>query len=42
VGSSCTVAIENGKLHLGTWQAIFFCEFDGPRARKLVIKILKE
>jgi secondary thiamine-phosphate synthase enzyme len=32
-GSSLTVAIDNGKLLLGTWQRIFFCEFDGPRSR---------
>ena len=35
MGSSVTVFIENGKLELGTWQRIFFCEFDGPRHRKL-------
>ncbi|MBN2754419.1 MAG: YjbQ family protein [Candidatus Goldbacteria bacterium] len=31
--------VENGKLVLGTWQGIFFCEFDGPRKRKIYIKI---
>ncbi|MDG4475241.1 secondary thiamine-phosphate synthase enzyme YjbQ [Thiovibrio frasassiensis] len=35
VGSSVTVFIENGRLQLGTWQKIFFCEFDGPRSRKV-------
>ncbi len=35
VGSSAMVFIENGTLHLGTWQRVFFCEFDGPRHRKL-------
>ncbi|MDH3394010.1 MAG: secondary thiamine-phosphate synthase enzyme YjbQ [Desulfobulbaceae bacterium] len=35
VGSSVTVFVENGRLALGTWQKIFFCEFDGPRSRKL-------
>lgn len=35
VGSSATVFITNGRLDLGTWQKIFFCEFDGPRNRKL-------
>lgn len=35
VGSSVTVFVENGNLALGTWQKIFFCEFDGPRSRKL-------
>ncbi len=43
VGSSVTVFIEEGKLLLGTWQAIYFCEFDGPRSnRKIAIKILAE
>ncbi len=40
VGSSVTVPVENGKLVLGTWQSIFFCEFDGPRSRKVLVKIL--
>ncbi len=35
VGSSVTVIVEGGRLKLGTWQRIFFCEFDGPRSRKL-------
>ncbi|OGQ87638.1 MAG: hypothetical protein A2512_13035 [Deltaproteobacteria bacterium RIFOXYD12_FULL_56_24] len=39
VGSSVTVFIENGRLQLGTWQKIFFCEFDGPRSRKLLWRI---
>ena len=38
VGSSATVLVESGRLKLGTWQAIFFCEFDGPRTRKVHIK----
>jgi secondary thiamine-phosphate synthase enzyme len=33
MGSSVQVIVENGLLRLGTWQAIFFCEFDGPRSR---------
>jgi len=39
---SCTasVLINNGTLALGTWQGIFFCEFDGPRNRKVYVKIL--
>ena len=41
VGASELVAIENGRLVLGTWQGIFFCEFDGPRTRKLHINIMK-
>ncbi len=40
VGSSELVAIENKKLVLGTWQGIFFCEFDGPRSRKVNVKIM--
>jgi len=40
VGSSVTVIIENGHLKLGTWQGICFCEFDGPRARKVWVKII--
>ncbi len=40
VGSSQTILIEGGGLKLGTWQGIFFCEFDGPRTRNLWIKIL--
>ncbi len=39
MGSSERIFIDNGKLVLGTWQRIFFCEFDGPRTRKLLIKI---
>jgi secondary thiamine-phosphate synthase enzyme len=40
IGSSVTVIIEGGKLLLGTWQAIFFCEFDGARHRKVMVKII--
>jgi len=39
-GSCLTVCIANGRLQLGTWQRIFFCEFDGPRSRKVRWKIL--
>ncbi len=35
LGSSVTVFVEDGRLSLGTWQKIFFCEFDGPRSRKV-------
>lgn len=42
VGSSETIIIENGKLQLGTWQSIFFCEFDGPRSRNVHVKIMGE
>lgn len=40
VGASVEVIIEGGKLLLGTWQAIFFCEFDGPRHRRAVVKMI--
>jgi secondary thiamine-phosphate synthase enzyme len=40
VGSSLTVLIESGKIILGTWQGIFFCEFDGPRNRRVSIKVI--
>ena len=40
IGASEWVAVENGRLGLGTWQGIFFCEFDGPRNRTLQIKLL--
>jgi len=40
MGSSCCVLIENGILKLGTWQAIYFCEFDGPRHRKFYVRIV--
>jgi secondary thiamine-phosphate synthase enzyme len=40
VGPSELIAIENRQLVLGTWQGIFFCEFDGPRNRKLQVRIL--
>jgi secondary thiamine-phosphate synthase enzyme len=39
VGTSQSVLIEGGQLHLGRWQAIFLCEFDGPRNREVQIKI---
>jgi secondary thiamine-phosphate synthase enzyme len=41
MGTSQTVAIENGTLVLGTWQGIFFCEFDGPRQRSVHLRILE-
>ncbi|MFQ5637048.1 MAG: secondary thiamine-phosphate synthase enzyme YjbQ [bacterium] len=39
MGSSVSVFIQNGRLALGTWQAIFFCEFDGPRTRRVLVRI---
>ena len=38
IGNSVMVFVESGHLKLGTWQGIFFCEFDGPRSRKLHIR----
>src|SRR5690606_3727003 len=38
MGSSVTVLVEDGKLVFGTWQGIYFCEFDGPRSRRMLIK----
>jgi len=40
VGVSKSILIDEGKLYLGTWQAIFFCEFDGPRHRKVLVKVM--
>jgi secondary thiamine-phosphate synthase enzyme len=40
VGTSLDVIIDEGKLLLGTWQSIFFCEFDGPRHRRIAVKFL--
>lgn len=39
VGCSEQLILENGRLVLGTWQGIYFCEFDGPRNRKVFVKI---
>ena len=39
VGSSEIILIDSGRLVLGTWQAIYFCEFDGPRSRRLIVKV---
>ncbi len=39
VGNSVTVLIDGGKLVLGQWQGIYFCEFDGPREREMMVKM---
>jgi len=39
-GSSVQLPVENGRLSLGTWQAIFLCEFDGPRNRRVLVQVL--
>jgi secondary thiamine-phosphate synthase enzyme len=41
-GASQMIFVDGGKLILGQWQGVFFCEFDGPRERKLWVKILSE
>ena len=40
VGCSITVPISEGRLCLGTWQGIYFCEFDGPRTRKVWVQLV--
>ena len=40
VGSGQTLIVKGGKALLGTWQGVFFCEFDGPRSRRFYVKIL--
>jgi secondary thiamine-phosphate synthase enzyme len=42
LGHSACVLIEDGRLMLGTWQGVFLCEFDGPRRRKVLVKIIEE
>ena len=42
VGPSLTLIVENGRPVLGTWQGILFCEFDGPRTRKMYVKVVGE
>jgi secondary thiamine-phosphate synthase enzyme len=42
MGFSCMVPVVDGRLALGTWQGIYFCEFDGPRSRKMLIGISGE
>jgi len=41
-GCSQTIIIEDGRLQLGTWQGVYFCEFDGPRQRQVWVQILGE
>ena len=40
VGSFVLVPVEGGRLALGTWQGVFFCEFDGPRSRRVMVRVL--
>lgn len=40
MGSSVCIPIENGRLALGAWQGVFFCEFDGPRRRRFYVRLI--
>ena len=42
MGDSETILIEDGRLVLGTWQGVFFCEFDGPRNRSVLVKVVPD
>jgi secondary thiamine-phosphate synthase enzyme len=42
IGTSATVPVQYGELALGTWQGIFFCEFDGPRSRDVTVKVIPD
>ena len=41
IGNSLNIIVEDGKLVLGTWQGVYFCEFDGPRSREVYIRSIK-
>ena len=41
VGNTVTVLVENGRIVLGQWQGVYFCEFDGPRTREMMIKLVE-
>ncbi len=41
VGSSLTLPVRDGRLALGIWQGVYFCEFDGPRTRKYYVKVMQ-
>jgi secondary thiamine-phosphate synthase enzyme len=41
-GASQVIFVEKGKLAMGTWQGIFLCEFDGPRERKIWVKVVRD
>ena len=42
VGHAQTIIVSQGQLMLGTWQGIYFCEFDGPRSRKYLVKVISD
>jgi secondary thiamine-phosphate synthase enzyme len=41
VGSSTSILVEGGELVLGTWQGVYLCEFDGPRTRRVLVRVLR-
>ena len=41
IGSSATIIVRDGRLLLGTWQGVYFCEFDGPRTRRFFVEIME-
>jgi secondary thiamine-phosphate synthase enzyme len=41
MGNSLTIPVSGGRLVLGTWQGVYFCEFDGPRRRKIAVQVIK-
>jgi secondary thiamine-phosphate synthase enzyme len=41
VGQSLTLIVEGGRPQLGNWQAVFFCEFDGPRERRVLVRVVE-
>lgn len=41
VGSSSSILVEGGELVLGTWQGVYLCEFDGPRTRRVLVRVLR-
>ncbi len=42
MGSSTQLLVEDGRLSLGTWQGVYFCEFDGPRSRKVWVSVMTD
>ena len=42
VGASLTLIIDNGRPLFGTWQAVYFCEFDGPRSRRVMVRVVPD
>jgi secondary thiamine-phosphate synthase enzyme len=42
IGNSAVIPVKNGRLQLGTWQKVFFCEFDGPRSRKVSLTVVPD